>query len=131
MIKAHIYGAKAFENFLRIINRFVSLGTFIVTEEKTVFYAINPQEFPSSRIEMETNIMTLIPGASVKNKKEEYPVSTVKMSFNELQKFRSSLEMMDSFYKKNEFDLNIEASLIAKDSDQKLPVGTVITKKIF
>lgn len=132
MISAEMHDAKAFANFLNIISRFVSLGTFIIDGEKTVFYAINPTEFPSTRLEMETNLFTLCPNSSIKIKKEENAVTSIKMSFDELNKFKSTMEIMDSFYKRNEFILNIEASTLgSKGSEADLSPGMFIVKKLF
>ena len=104
MVKTEMRDAKAFSNFLSIIARFVSQGMFTIDKEKTTFYAINPSEFPSTRLELETNIMTLKEGSFFKQKKDEIAVTTVKLSFNELQKFRANLDIMETFHKMNSFD---------------------------
>lgn len=132
MIKVEMHDAKAFANFLSIIMRFVQGGMFIVDSEKTVFYAVNPQEFPTTRLELETNLMTLKDGSSFKNKKEEIAVTALKFSFSELFKFKANLDIMDSFYKKNTFDFGVDVSLLSSKGDQSenLP-GTYVVQKFY
>lgn len=132
MVKTEMHDAKAFSNFLSIITRFVSMGMFTVDKDKTTFYAINPTEFPSTRLELETNIMTLKEDSFFKQKKEEIAVSAVKLSFNELQKFRANLDIMETFHKMNSFDFSIDISTLASKGDQgeNLP-GTYIAQKIY
>ncbi len=132
MVKTEMHDAKAFSNFLSIITRFVSMGMFTVDKDKTTFYAINPTEFPSTRLELETNIMTLKEDSFFKQKKEEIAVSAVKLSFNELQKFRANLDIMETFHKMNSFDFSIDISTLASKGDQSenLP-GTYIAQKIY
>ena len=132
MIKVKMHDAKAFSNFLSIIMRFVSQGMFIVDKDKTVFYAINPQEFPTTRLELETNLFTLYEGSSFKNKKEEYAVTALKFSFNELHKFKANLDIMESFYKKNTFDFIVDVSLLSTKGDQSESIpGTYIVQKFY
>ena len=127
-----MHDAKAFSNFLSIITRFVSMGMFTVDKDKTTFYAINPTEFPSTRLELETNIMTLKEDSFFKYKKDEIAVSAVKLSFNELQKFRANLDIMETFHKMNSFDFSIDISTLASKGDQgeNIP-GTYIAQKIY
>lgn len=132
MVKTEMHDAKAFSNFLSIITRFVSMGMFTVDKDKTTFYAINPTEFPSTRLEFETNIMTLKEDSFFKYKKDEIAVSAVKLSFNELQKFRANLDIMETFHKMNSFDFSIDISTLASKGDQgeNIP-GTYIAQKIY
>lgn len=132
MVKTEMHDAKAFSNFLSIITRFVSMGMFTVDKDKTTFYAINPTEFPSTRLELETNIMTLKEDSFFKYKKDEIAVSAVKLSFNELQKFRANLDIMETFHKMNSFDFSIDISTLASKGDQgeNIP-GTYIAQKIY
>ena len=132
MVKTEMHDAKAFSNFLSIITRFVSMGMFTVDKDKTTFYAINPTEFPSTRLELETNIMTLKEDSFFKYIKDEIAVSAVKLSFNELQKFRANLDIMETFHKMNSFDFSIDISTLASKGDQgeNIP-GTYIAQKIY
>ena len=108
------------------------MGMFTVDKDKTTFYAINPTEFPSTRLELETNIMTLKEDSFFKYKKDEIAVSAVKLSFNELQKFRANLDIMETFHKMNSFDFSIDISTLASKGDQgeNIP-GTYIAQKIY
>ena len=108
------------------------MGMLTVDKDKTTFYAINPTEFPSTRLELETNIMTLKEDSFFKYKKDEIAVSAVKLSFNELQKFRANLDIMETFHKMNSFDFSIDISTLASKGDQgeNIP-GTYIAQKIY
>lgn len=59
MIKAKIANITFFDNFLSIINKFVPQCQFIVSKEKTSAYCKNPSSFASSRLLLDTNILTL------------------------------------------------------------------------
>lgn len=132
MVKTEMRDAKAFSNFLSIIARFVSQGMFTIDKEKTTFYAINPSEFPSTRLELETNIMTLKEGSFFKQKKDEIAVTTVKLSFNELQKFRANLDIMETFHKMNSFEFSVDISTLASKGDQsENPPGTYVAQKLY
>ena len=132
MVKTEMRDAKAFSNFLSIITRFVSQGMFTVDKEKTTFYSINPSEFPSTRLELETNIMTLKEGSFFKQKKEEIAVTAVKLSFNELQKFRANLDIMETFHKMNSFDFSVDISTLASKGDQsENPPGMYVAQKLY
>lgn len=132
MIKTEMRDAKAFANFLSIITRFVPQGMFTVDKDKTTFYAINPSEFPSTRLELETNIMTLKEDSFFKQKKEEIAVSALKLSFNELQKFRANLDIMESFHKMNSFEFFVDVSTLASKGNQSdNPPGMYIAQKLY
>lgn len=132
MIKTEMRDAKAFANFLSIITRFVPQGMFTVDKDKTTFYAINPSEFPSTRLELETNIMTLKEDSFFKQKKEEIAVSALKLSFNELQKFRANLDIMESFHKMNSFEFSVDVSTLASKGNQSdNPPGMYIAQKLY
>jgi len=62
MLKAKITDISLFENFLSIINKFVQQCQFSLTTEKVSVYCKNPNDFASSRLLLDSNILKLNEG---------------------------------------------------------------------
>ena len=87
MIKIEVHNLKAFENFLMIAGKFVQQGQLVITKEKSSFYCKNPKEFSTSRLLLDTNLLTI-------NKNEE--IDLIKICIRDIIAFRSSISIIDN-----------------------------------
>ena len=87
MIKIEVHNLKAFENFLIIAGKFVQQGQLVITKEKSSFYCKNPKEFSTSRLLLDTNLLTI-------NKNEE--IDLIKICIRDIIAFRSSISIIDN-----------------------------------
>ena len=99
MIKVKIHDLKIFENFLIIAGKFVQQGQLLITKNKSSMYCKNPKEFSTSRLLLDTNVITL---------DENENIDFIKICIRDITALRSSINIIQTVENINKTVLLLE-----------------------
>lgn len=99
MLKATIHDLEMFENFLNVINRFVQQCEFDLHTDKVNVFCSNQRDFSSSRLLLDSDVITLNSNQTVNN---------VKIYIRDVIAFKSAISIVREIEDVEEIQISLE-----------------------
>ena len=118
MLKATIHDLEMFENFLNVINRFVQQCEFDLHTDKVNVYCSNQRDFSSSRLLLDSDVITLNEGQKV---------DSIKIYIRDVIAFKSAISIVRDVEGVDEIQISLDdiENELAYDESEKVLVKSI------
>ena len=118
MLKATIHDLEMFENFLNVINRFVQQCEFDLHTDKVNVYCSNQRDYSSSRLLLDSDVITLNEGQKV---------DSIKIYIRDVIAFKSAISIVRDVEGVDEIQISLDdiENELAYDESEKVLVKSI------